>query len=74
MIICSISVIVPNSLPGNWSVPEFRGETLPPCSHFTFTKVDQYRAVLFGGTVAGNHKVNTVYLIDFKSMVREVVI
>ena len=70
----SVSVIIPNSLPGNWSVPEFRGETLPPCSNFTFTKVDQYRAVLFGGEVADSCEVNTVYLIDFRSMVREVVI
>ncbi len=69
--IVHVSVFVPNSLPGNWSVPEFRGERPPPCSNFTFTKVDQYRAVYFGGMVAGGHMVNTLYLIDFRSMVRK---
>ncbi len=56
-------------LPGVWSSPELRGERPPPCSDFTFTMVDQHRAVLFGGFQHGRGGVNDVYLFDFRTMV-----
>ncbi len=63
------SFVVVNPLPGIWSVPLLRGEIPLPSSHFTFTKVDQYRAVLFGGVLANRHRVNSYYLINLRSMV-----
>ncbi|XP_064393790.1 uncharacterized protein LOC135341208 [Halichondria panicea] len=53
---------------GVWSSPELRGERPPPCSNFTFTMVDQNRAVLFGGYQSGRGGVNEVYLLDFRTM------
>ncbi|XP_064393791.1 kelch domain-containing protein 2-like [Halichondria panicea] len=54
---------------GVWSSPELRGERPPPCSSFTFTMVDQHRAVLFGGYQPGrDDRVNEVYLFDFRTM------
>ncbi|XP_064393183.1 kelch domain-containing protein 2-like [Halichondria panicea] len=52
---------------GVWSSPELRGER-PPCSNFTFTMVDQHRAVLFGGWQSGRSRVNDVYLFNFSTM------
>ncbi|XP_064393440.1 uncharacterized protein LOC135340941 isoform X2 [Halichondria panicea] len=53
---------------GVWSSPELRGERPPPCSIFTFTMVDQHRAVLFGGSQSGRGRLNDVYLFDFRTM------
>ncbi len=53
---------------GVWSFTELKGEVPPPCSGFTFTKVDQHRAVLFGGRQPDN-RVNGVYIFDFRNMV-----
>ncbi|XP_064393168.1 uncharacterized protein LOC135340740 isoform X2 [Halichondria panicea] len=54
---------------GVWSSPELRGERPPPCSHFTFTMVDQHRAVLFGGIQSGRRgRLNEVYLFNFNTM------
>ncbi|XP_064387422.1 uncharacterized protein LOC135335784 [Halichondria panicea] len=55
---------------GVWSSPELRGKRPPPCADFSFTMVDQNRAVLFGGTQPGRDcYANDVYLFDFRSMV-----
>ncbi|XP_064393177.1 uncharacterized protein LOC135340747 isoform X2 [Halichondria panicea] len=54
---------------GVWSSPELRGERPPPCSHFTFTMVDQHRAVFFGGWQPDRDVVvNDVYLFNFRTM------
>ncbi|XP_064393444.1 uncharacterized protein LOC135340943 isoform X2 [Halichondria panicea] len=53
---------------GVWSSPELRGERPPPCSGFTFTMVDQHRAVLFGGNQPDRVVVNEVYMFDFRTM------
>ncbi|XP_064393451.1 uncharacterized protein LOC135340948 isoform X1 [Halichondria panicea] len=50
---------------GVWSSPELRGERPPPCKDFTFTTVDQHRAVLFGGYQPGRGEVNDVYIFNF---------
>ncbi len=56
--------------PGVWSSPKIKGEKPSPCAGFTFTKVDQHRAVLFGGRhLDRNLRVNDVYLFNFKNMV-----
>ena len=60
---------LPNTLPGVWSSPQVKGERPPPCSRFTFTKVDQDRAVLFGGYRSGGVRVNDLYLFNLRKMV-----
>ncbi|XP_064393619.1 uncharacterized protein LOC135341072 isoform X2 [Halichondria panicea] len=52
---------------GVWSSPELRGERPPPCDDFTFTMMDQHRAVFFGG-FQSDRRVNDVYLFDFRTM------
>ncbi|XP_064393442.1 uncharacterized protein LOC135340942 isoform X2 [Halichondria panicea] len=53
---------------GVWSSPKLRGKRPPPCSGFTFTMMDQHRAVLFGGFKPGLGGINDVYLFDFRTM------
>ncbi|XP_064393408.1 uncharacterized protein LOC135340916 isoform X2 [Halichondria panicea] len=54
---------------GVWSSPELIGERPPPCTGFTFTMVDQHRAVLFGGRQSGRDgRVNDVYLFNLRDM------
>lgn len=55
---------------GVWSSPDIGGEKPPPCSAFSFTKVDQDRAVLFAGYQPGQGaRVNDVYVFNFRNMV-----
>ena len=42
-----------------------KGERPPPCSVFSFTKVDQHRAVLFGGYQPDNGRMNKLYIFNF---------
>ena len=53
---------------GVWSCSATTGERPPPCSDFTFTAIDDRRAVLFGGTNTEGC-MNDVYIIDFHTMV-----
>ena len=55
--------------PGTWSSPLMTGSRPPPCSDFSFTTVDNNRAVVFGGFQPGRGHVNDVYILDFKDMV-----
>ena len=59
---------LPNTHPGVWSSPLLKGEIPPPCSHFSFTKVDQDRVVLFGGWQS-DRVVNDHYLFNLRNMV-----
>ena len=54
---------------GIWSSPPTTGEKPPPCSAFSFTAVDDHRAVFFGGFQGGHRKVNDVYILDLQTMV-----
>ena len=58
-----------NTLPGVWSSPSVKGEKPPPCSSFSFTKVDQDTVVLFGGFQPGSVRVNDLYLFNLRKMV-----
>ena len=58
------------STAGVWSCPATTGERPPPCAAFTFTAVDDSRAVLFGGRSGDQGVVNDVYIIDLLTMVR----
>ena len=52
-----------------WSCPATTGEKPPPCAGFSFTAIDDRRAVLFGGYNGKHGKMNDVYIIDLHSMV-----
>lgn len=45
-----------------------KGVDLPSNSYFSFTAIDDHRAFVFGGNVAGR-RVNNLYVIDFNTMV-----
>ena len=53
-----------------WSCPATTGEKPPPCFNFTFTAIDDRRAVLFGGTNGEQGRLNDVYIIDLPTMVQ----
>ena len=61
------------ALLGVWSSPNLIGERPPPSAYFSFTKVDQDRAVLLGGQRPGAVRVNELFLFDFKKMVSLIV-
>ena len=54
---------------GTWSSPPITGTRPPPCADFSFTKIDEQHAVLFGGYGQGRLLTNNAYLIDLKKMV-----
>ena len=56
---------------GVWSCPATTGERPPPCSRFTFTAVDDRRAVLVGGYNGDQGHMNDVYIIDLPAMVKD---
>ena len=45
-----------------------KGISLPHSSYCSFTAIDDHRALVFGGNVAGR-RVDNLYLIDFNIMV-----
>ena len=53
---------------GDWSFPVMKGISLPHSSYCSFTAIDDHKALVFGGNVAGR-RVNNLYLIDFNIMV-----
>ena len=59
---------------GVWSCPATTGERPPPCSSFTFTAIDDRRAVLFGGGNGEQGRMNDVYIIDLHTMVMTVLL
>ena len=57
------------SIAGVWSCPSTTGERPPPSLAFTFTAVDDRRAVMFGGFNKQQGCMNDVYIIDLSTMV-----
>ena len=57
------------STAGVWSCPATTGDRPPPCSAFTFTAVDDRRAVLFGGFNIEQGRMNDVFIIVLSTMV-----
>ena len=53
---------------GKWSNPTTTGSRPPPCAYFSFTAVNSYQAVLFGGNGSAGY-VNDCYLMNFNTMV-----
>lgn len=52
-----------------WSSPLTTGPRPPPCAYFSFTAINDYQAVMFGGWQPGRGRLNDCYQIDFESMV-----
>ena len=71
LILCLIQLncIFTSSPSGVWSCPATTGEKPPPCAGFTFTAIDDRRAVLFGGVNGEHGKMKDVYIIDLQLMV-----
>ena len=57
------------STAGVWSCPATTGDRPPPCSGLTFTAVYDRRAVLFGGKIRVQGRMNDVFIIDLSTMV-----
>ena len=59
------------SLLGQWIIPTISGQCCPPTSAFVFQKINNNKAVMFGGKVASdegyNIYVNTVYTCQLQS-------
>lgn len=54
---------------GVWSSPVATGKRPPPCSGFSFTLIDNRRAVMFAGYHPELGQTNDTYTIDLQSMV-----
>lgn len=68
MIVNTVCTASPSA--GEWSSPPTTGPRPPPCSAFSFTAINHHMAMMFGGSQPEQGKVNDVYIIDFRSMVR----
>ena len=53
---------------GVWSAQPTTGEKPPPLESHSFTKIDQHRAVVFGG-FTGNKETNDTYVLDMETWV-----
>ena len=54
---------------GNWSIPDVIGQFMPPASFFILKKIDNSRAVVFGGATGENDDIicsNILYVINTK--------
>ena len=63
---CSVTVPA-----GVWAVQRTTGESPPPLSWHTFTKIDHHRAVVFGGYryLQGDIYLNDTYVLDMETWV-----
>ena len=52
-----------------WKSPVLTGSRPPPSDGFTFTSIDAYRAIIFGGILHDRRYINDVYIINFLKMV-----
>jgi hypothetical protein len=53
---------------GSWCSPGVSGTRPPPCAFFSFTAIDQHRAVVFGGRTQ-TARVSDTYILDMTKMV-----
>ena len=65
------NMIISLSLLGQWIIPTISGQCCPPTSNFTIQKINNNKAVMFGGGVTGDRGydivVNTVYTCQLQS-------
>lgn len=57
------------SFPGTWSCPETSGVSPDPRAWCSFTQIDAYQAVLFGGWVKGRSGENDLYILNMNKWV-----
>ena len=61
-------MIISLSLLGQWIIPTISGQCCPPTSVFTIQKINNNKAVMFGGAVNDdegyNKSVNSVYTFE----------
>ena len=67
-----LSLTLVNVMIGRWSVPECTGTAPPPCAAFSFNKVDQQRALLFGGRQR-EARVNELHILNMDHWVCTIV-
>ena len=64
-------MIISLSLLGQWIIPTISGQCCPPISGFTIQKINNNKAVMFGGAVTDdegyNKPVNSVYTCELQS-------
>ncbi len=56
-------------IPGVWSSPGVSGTRPPPLAGFSFTVLDDHRAILFGGVNHREEAVNDAFILDVRRMV-----
>ena len=65
------NMIISLSLLGQWIIPTISGQCCPPTSHFTIQKINNNKAVMFGGAVTNERGyailVNSVYTCELQS-------
>ena len=54
---------------GVWTSPTTTGDKPPPCYNFSFTSIDNRRAILFGGWNTEQGRMNDIYIIDLQERV-----
>ena len=62
------SCTVPHCV-GTWSTPTTTGDCPPPCVDFSFTRVDEHRAVVFGGYQPEAGTVADTYILNMETWV-----
>ena len=64
-------MIISLSLLGQWIIPTISGQCCPPTSGFTIQKINNNKAVMFGGAVTDERgygiAVNSVYTCELQS-------
>ena len=65
------NMIISLSLLGQWIIPTISGQCCPPTSSFTIQKINNNKAVMFGGAVTDDEgydkSVNCVYTCKLQS-------
>ena len=49
---------------GKWSNPSIIGQCIPPASDFIIDKINNIRAVLFGGIENDDTRSNNIYILE----------
>ena len=64
-------MIISLSLLGQWIIPTISGQCCPPTSSFTIQRINNNKAVMFGGAVTNERGyailVNSVYTCELQS-------
>ncbi len=56
---------------GTWYAPTVTGDVPPPCFGFSLLNIDEFHAVLFGGSMEGQGYSSDVYYLDLRIWVSD---